>query len=35
LASPELAEDLRKAKRLVEDRMSEADQETLIIDFKE
>jgi hypothetical protein len=35
LASPELAEDLRKAKRLVEGRMSEADQETLIIDFKE
>jgi hypothetical protein len=33
LSSQELAGDLRKAKQLIESRMSEADRETLIIDF--
>ena len=35
LASPELARDLREAKTLVERRMTEADPESLIIDFRE
>jgi hypothetical protein len=35
LASPELAKDLRKAKTIVDSRMQEGDQETLIIDLKD
>ena len=35
LASPELAQDLRKAKAIVDSRLHEVDQESLIIDLKE
>jgi hypothetical protein len=35
LATPEFAQDLRKAKALVESRLKEGDQENLIIDLKE
>jgi hypothetical protein len=35
LASPELARDLRKAKNLVESRMTEGDQDSLIIDLND
>jgi hypothetical protein len=35
LATPEFAQDLRKAKVLVESRLKEGDQENLIIDLKE
>lgn len=35
LATPEFAHDLRKAKTLVESRLKEGDQESLIIDLRE